>query len=137
MERFELHTRSREEMVLITGQLEDIVRKKKWQNGALLVFCPHTTGAITINEAADPDVQADICRYMGKLVPRDPAFAHMEGNSDSHIKTSLFGPHCLLIVDEGQIKKGTWQGVYFCEWDGPRSRNIWVQFLPGAVVQQF
>lgn len=132
MEILELRTQSRDEMINITAQLDALVRKNQWQNGALLVFCPHTTAAITINEAADPDVQNDICRFMRKLVPQSRDFAHMEGNSDAHIKTSMFGPHCLLIVNQGRIMKGTWQGVYFCEWDGPRSRQVWVRFLPGA-----
>ena len=93
---------------------------------------PHTTSALTINEAADTDACLDMRTFMSKLVPPLPEFRHAEGNSDAHIKTSLFRPHCLLIVENGQLKLGTWQCVYFCEWDGPRSRTVWVQFLPGV-----
>jgi len=131
MKTLSLQTRSRAEMLPITSQLRELVRTEGWQTGALLVYCPHTTAGFTINENADPDVQRDMCAYMNKLVPQSGEFRHLEGNSDSHIKTSLFGPHVMLIVEGGEIQLGTWQGVYFCEWDGPRSRNVWVQFLPG------
>lgn len=131
MNTLSLQTRARAEMVHITGQLRDMVRREGWRTGALLVYCPHTTAGFTINENADPDVQRDMTAFMNTLVPQRADFRHREGNSDSHLKTSLFGPHVMLIVVEGEIQLGTWQGVYFCEWDGPRSRNVWVQFLPG------
>ena len=124
MKTLSLKTRSRTEMLPITAQLRELVRTEGWRTGALLVYCPHTTAGFTINENADPDVQRDMCSYMNKLVPQSGDFRHMEGNSDSHIKTSLFGPHVMLIVEEGEIQLGMWQGVYFCEWDGPRSRNV-------------
>lgn len=131
MHTLTLQTKQREELKIITGPLQELVRERKWQNGALLLFCPHTTAALTVNEAADPDVALDIQTFLRKLVPPHAEFRHAEGNSDAHIKTSLFGPHCMLIVEQGQIRLGTWQGVYFCEWDGPRKRTLWVQFLPG------
>lgn len=131
MKTLSLQTGARTQMVPITAQLRELVRKEGWLTGALLVYCPHTTAGFTINENADPDVQRDMCAHMNKLVPQAGDFRHMEGNSDSHIKTSLFGPHVMLIVEQGGIRLGTWQGVYFCEWDGPRTRNVWVQFLPG------
>ena len=127
-----LHTKEEEEFINITAMLAALVHEHSWGEGALLVHCPHTTAALTINEAADPDVQTDMCRFMGKLVPREDAFRHLEGNSDAHIKSSLFGPQVLVPVTDGALRLGTWQGVYFCEWDGPRSRQVWVQFLPGA-----
>lgn len=84
-----------------------------------------------MNEAADPDVARDMVKAMRRLVQRDhPDYRHAEGNSDSHIKTSLFGPSLMLIVENGEVQLGTWQGVYFAEWDGPRSRHLWVQWLP-------
>lgn len=130
----ELHVSStrREELLPITRQLQEAVHEQRWQNGCLLVYCPHTTGALTVNESADPDVSKDMRAFMSRLVPRDDGFSHAEGNSDAHIKTSLFGPHVMLIVNAGRVLLGTWQGVYFCEWDGPRKRTIWLQFLPGA-----
>ncbi len=131
MKTLSLRTEKREELKLITELISSLVREQGWTDGALLLFCPHTTAALTVNEAADPDVAHDVRAFMGHLVPRSNTFRHAEGNSDSHIKTSLFGPHCLLIVENGRIRLGTWQGIYFCEWDGPRTRELWVQFLPG------
>ena len=123
-------------MIPVTRELQKMVENEKWRDGALLVFCPHTTAGLTINENADPDVQRDMTAFMNRMVPEDSGFRHAEGNSDAHIKTSLFGPHVLLIIDNGRIRLGTWQGVYFCEWDGPRQRSLWVQFLPGQVDQE-
>ncbi len=132
METIALRTTRREELINITEQLRERVAAKGWRDGALLVFCPHTTASVTINESADPDVRGDMVSFLRRRIPRDEAFRHMEGNSDAHIKTSLFGPHALVIVENGTLRLGTWQAVYFCEWDGPRSRNVWLQFLPGA-----
>ena len=132
MKTLSLQTRSRAEMIAVTFHLRQIVQDEGWETGALLVYCPHTTAGLTINENADPDVQRDMTAFMNALVPQRGDFRHMEGNSDSHIKTSLFGPHVMWIVEEGEVQLGTWQGVYFCEWDGPRNRTLWVQFLPGA-----
>ena len=126
-----VQTTQREELRQITDLLEDLVRDRGWQDGALLLFCPHTTAALTVNEAADPDVAQDMRMFMRKLVPPLAEFRHAEGNSDAHVKTSLFSPHCMLIVENGRLRLGTWQGVYFCEWDGPRKRSLWAQFLPG------
>ncbi|SBV94071.1 conserved hypothetical protein [uncultured delta proteobacterium] len=131
METLTIQTRARAEMIPVTSLLRELVRRKDWQTGALLVYCPHTTAGLTINENADPDVQRDMTAFMNALVPQRGDFRHGEGNSDAHIKTSLFGPHVMLIVEEGTIRLGTWQGVYFCEWDGPRNRTLWAQFLPG------
>ncbi|MDL2316036.1 secondary thiamine-phosphate synthase enzyme YjbQ [Desulfovibrio sp. OttesenSCG-928-A18] len=131
MQTLNIRSGQREELIAITGELRGLVREQGWQSGALFVYCPHSTAALTINENADPDVARDMRFFMNRLVPRLPEFRHAEGNSDAHIKTSLFGPHCLLPVEDGEIRLGTWQGVYFCEWDGPRKRSLWVQFLPG------
>lgn len=129
METLTLHTTTREQMLDITSAIRELVSTRGWRDGALLLFCPHTTGALTVNEAADPDVARDMTVNMGHLVPRHGDYRHAEGNSDAHIKTSLFGPSLMLIVDGGEVRLGTWQGIYFCEWDGPRSRKLWAQWL--------
>ena len=98
----------------------------------MLLYCPHTTGAVTINEGADPDVVRDINVNMNKLVPFRGDYHHAEGNSDAHIKSSLFGCEQMVIIEGGNIQLGTWQKIYFCEFDGPRSRKLWAKWLPGA-----
>lgn len=130
MQTIKIKTSRREELIAITHELRQLVREQGWQSGALLVYSPHTTAGFTINENADPDVARDMRWFMNRLVPNSPEFQHAEGNSDAHIKTTLCGPQVMLIVEEGELMLGTWQGVYFCEWDGPRNRTVWVQFLP-------
>jgi secondary thiamine-phosphate synthase enzyme len=129
METFEVHTTRREELIRLTSALQELVDARGWRDGALVVFCPHTTAALTVNEAADPDVAADLVMAMSRLLPREAGYKHVEGNSDSHIKTSLVGPSLTLIVTAGRIQLGTWQGVFLCEWDGPRNRKVWAQWL--------
>lgn len=129
MESLQIKTGQREELVDITSRVRQLVRDKGWRNGVLLLFCPHTTGAVTINEAADPSVARDIVVNMGKLVPHHGDYRHMEGNSDAHIKSSLFGPEQLVIIQDGDLQLGTWQGIYFCEFDGPRNRKLWATFM--------
>ncbi|KHK03179.1 secondary thiamine-phosphate synthase enzyme YjbQ [Desulfovibrio sp. TomC] len=135
METLELRTPCREALVRITPALRELVAAKNWRDGAIVVFCPHTTAGLTVNEDADPDVAADMVTTMARLVPRDPRYRHAEGNSDAHVKTTLVGPSLTLLVADGQLRLGTWQGVYLCEWDGPRTRNVWVQWL-GQTPQQ-
>ena len=101
------------------------------RSGALALFCPHTTCGLTINEGADPDVCRDMEGFFRRLVPQDPAFAHAEGNSDAHIKCTLHGPSLLVLVEDGELRLGTWQAIYLCEGDGPRRRSVWAQWLPG------
>lgn len=129
METLQIQTESREEMIDITGSVRSMVRDNGWQSGALLLYCPHTTGAVTVNEGADPDVVRDITVNMRKLVPYRGDYQHMEGNSDAHIKTSMFGPDQMLIIEDGDVMLGTWQRIFFCEFDGPRSRKLWAQFM--------
>jgi len=123
-----LRTRQRSELQPITPQLHDLIRLHGWQDGILTVFVPHTTAGVTINENADPDVACDMTRFMEQLVPNAPGFRHAEGNSDAHIKASLFGSSVQVIVRGGKLWLGTWQGVYFCEFDGPRSRTVQLAF---------
>ncbi len=129
MDILEISTGEREEMIDITTQVRALVRKSGWQSGALLLYCPHTTGAVTVNEGADPDVVRDITVNMRKLIPHRGDYHHMEGNSDAHIKTSMFGPDQMLIVEGGDVMLGTWQRIFFCEFDGPRNRKLWVKWL--------
>lgn len=131
METLELRTPRREALVRITPALTDLIAAKGWQDGAVVVFCPHTTAGLTVNEDADPDVATDMVMAMGRLIPRDAGYRHAEGNSDAHVKTTLVGPSLTLIVSGGRLQLGTWQGVYLCEWDGPRTRKVWVQWLRG------
>jgi len=130
MKTLQVQTHRREEMVDITAGIREQMRGVGWNDGLLLVYCPHTTGAITVNEGADPDVVRDLTVNMNKLVPRNGDYHHAEGNSDAHIKSSMFGCDQVLIVEDGTIQLGTWQKVYFCEFDGPRMRNVWLKWLP-------
>lgn len=130
MESISVSTRSREGLVDITAEVASLVRRKGWGSGALILFCPHTTCGLTINEGADPDVARDMTAYLRTLVPEDAGFRHAEGNSDAHIKASLLGASLHLIVEEGELRLGTWQAVYLFEGDGPRTRKVWAQWLP-------
>ena len=129
MQKISVRTSKRTELIDITGQIQDIVIKSNIQEGTCLVFCPHTTAGLTINENADPSVRKDITNTLNKLVPENAGYAHSEGNADSHIKSSLFGSSLTIFVRDGQLAFGTWQGIYFCENDGPRSREIWVKLI--------
>jgi len=126
VQTFNVKTSSRVEMVDITAQVAEAVRDEGVQEGLAVVFVPHTTAGVTINENADPDVARDIRRHLEKLVPPNEGYAHAEGNADAHIKSSLFGPSLVLIVSGGRPVLGTWQAVYFCEGDGPRRRKVHV-----------
>lgn len=121
-----VHTGARRQMVEITNDVQRIVDESGVQDGVVTVFCPHTTAAVTINENADPDVKRDIQDFLGRLIPKDAGFQHAEGNSDSHIMSVLTGPSLQVIVSRGRLALGRWQGIYFCEFDGPRERETWV-----------
>ncbi len=130
MPRFTVVTRKRTEFVEITDEVRRAVRSAGLTVGAVVVYCPHTTAAVTIQENADPDVVRDMLLWLNDRVPKDvPGFRHAEGNSDAHIKASLIGPSVLIPVANGEPAFGTWQGVYFCEFDGPRTRSVVVQIL--------
>ncbi|AMK10489.1 secondary thiamine-phosphate synthase enzyme YjbQ [Pseudodesulfovibrio indicus] len=129
MEILEIRTHEREELADITGAVRRMISANGWSDGALLLYCPHTTGAVTVNEGADPDVVRDIVVNMRKLVPHRGDYRHAEGNSDAHIKSSLFGCDQMVIVEGGNLMLGTWQKIYFCEFDGPRTRKLWVKWL--------
>jgi secondary thiamine-phosphate synthase enzyme len=125
-----IRTRSRMELLDLTDRLAKIVQESKIQNGLMVLFVPHTTAAITINENADPSVQHDILSELGRLIPLTGPYQHTEGNSAAHVKCTLLGPSQTLFVHQGRLALGTWQGIYFCEFDGPRSRKIWVKIIP-------
>ena len=129
MEVIHLQTRKRVEFLDITGKVQEVVSRSGVRSGIVVVYSPHTTAGLTVNEHADPAVREDIADTLGDLVPRDRAYRHLEGNADSHVKTSLMGPSLTLIVEDGKIQLGTWQGIFFCEFDGPRSRKVWVRVV--------
>jgi len=119
-----VETRTREQLVDVTRRVAEAVRETGARDGVVILFVPHTTAAVTINENADPDVQADILAWLRKLVPADPSFRHAEGNSDGHIKSTIVGVSLQVPLVEGRLLLGQWQGVYFCEFDGPRVRRL-------------
>jgi secondary thiamine-phosphate synthase enzyme len=132
METFTVSTRQRNEFVDITDRVRQLLRREALQQGYVVVYCPHTTAAITINENADPDVVHDMLLWLERAVPKvQPGFRHGEGNSDSHIKASLVGSSATVIVNDGDLVLGRWQGIYFCEFDGPRQRTVHVKWVAG------
>ncbi|MCX7592129.1 MAG: secondary thiamine-phosphate synthase enzyme YjbQ [Kiritimatiellae bacterium] len=126
MEKIEVRTTRRSEFIEITSMIRDAVSRLKLADGVVTVFVPHTTAAVTINENADPDVVRDILAALERLVPCDGAYAHAEGNAAAHVKAMLVGSSVRVGVSAGALQLGTWQGVFFCEFDGPRRREIWV-----------
>jgi len=129
MESIRVQTRQRTDLVDITGLIRNTAVKNNWHDGVLTVFVPHTTAGITINENADPDVKRDMMMEMNKVIPFEDGYAHYEGNSAAHIKTSLFGSSETVILEKGQLVLGTWQGIYLAEFDGPRTRKVYLKFL--------
>ena len=127
-EGFRLSTKSRNQMIDITSQVRSLVGQAGITDGDVIVYCPHTTAAITINENADPSVPHDVLLTLGELLPqRRSGYRHSEGNSDSHCKSSLVGCSEQILIKDGSLQLGTWQGIFFCEFDGPRSRKVIVQ----------
>ncbi len=126
-----IKTQTREEIVDITATLQDIVKKEHWQSGILTLYSPHTTAALSVNENADPDVKRDLLSFLKGTIPPSPDFKHREGNSDAHIKGALINFSQTFLIENSRIQLGTWQGIFFMEFDGPRSREIWVKFIAG------
>ncbi|MCM8763047.1 MAG: secondary thiamine-phosphate synthase enzyme YjbQ [Candidatus Omnitrophica bacterium] len=129
MEKINLRTTKRIELIDITDEIQKVLEKSKVKAGICFIFCPHTTAGLTINENADPSVKIDILNTLNKLVPANAGYTHTEGNADSHVKSSLFGASLTIFVENNQLVLGTWQGIYFCEGDGPRSRQVWVKIM--------
>jgi secondary thiamine-phosphate synthase enzyme len=131
IEKISVSSKSREEFIDITGQVQQAVKKSGARDGLCVVYVPHTTAGLTVNENADPSVSRDILAALERLVPRnDPDYRHAEGNSDSHVKSSLVGFSHMIPISNSSLTLGTWQGIFFCEFDGPRNRSALVQIVP-------
>jgi len=129
IQNFKVRTNSQSEFIDITGQVQSILSSSRVKNGICQVYIPHTTAGVTINENADPDVKSDIIQTLEKTVPWHGSYRHYEGNSAAHIKASMMGFSAVLPVENGNLVLGTWQCIYFCEFDGPRSRNVIVNVI--------
>ncbi|RCW40558.1 MULTISPECIES: secondary thiamine-phosphate synthase enzyme YjbQ [unclassified Halanaerobium] len=126
-----LKTDRKVDFVDISEKIKNVVRESKVEKGTVLIFIPHTTAAVTINENADIDVQKDIVKEINKIVPFEDNYNHIEGNSAAHIKASLLGNEEIVIIENNNLVLGTWQGIYFCEFDGPRTRKFYIKILEG------
>ncbi len=127
MQEIEISTTEQVQFVDITEKIQSILSSEKVHDGICTIYVPHTTGAVTINENADPDVSADMIKEITKIVPFSDNYRHFEGNSAAHIKSSMIGASETVIVENGRMKLGRWQGIYFCEFDGPRRRRVWIK----------
>jgi len=129
MDSFTVRTSRRDEMVDVTRQVSEIVRQANAGGGLCVVFVPHTTAGVTTNEHADPDVVRDVISALDRMVPWDGPYLHGEGNSAAHVKASVVGSSVAVPVGGGKLQLGTWQGIFLCEFDGPRSRQVWVSLV--------
>jgi len=131
-DQFEVNTGARQQLLEITDQVAEQARRSAVNSGLCFVYCPHTTAGLTINENADPDVRCDILHALDRLVPlRDPAYRHAEGNSAAHVKASMVGFTVTIPIISGRLALGTWQGIYLCEFDGPRRRTVRIMVQAG------
>ena len=131
MRTFSVSTSERVDLVEITSTVAQEVAKSGVGTGTVTVYVPHTTCGVTINESADPDVARDIKMHLAKLVPQDGDYKHYEGNSDSHIKTSMIGSSENIFIESGKLVLGTWQGIFLCDFDGPRTRKVYIKIVEG------
>jgi secondary thiamine-phosphate synthase enzyme len=131
MKTIEISSRRQVELIDITKEVRRAVRDSGVRAGAAFLFVPHTTAAVTINENADPDVVRDLIMELDKIVPMDDAYRHGEGNSAAHIKSTLVGANETVLIEDGELVLGTWQGIYFCEFDGPRRRKLHLKVIEG------
>ncbi len=129
MEKLTFRTRARTDLVDITGEVSSLVSKTGIAKGICVIYVPHTTAGVTINENADPSVRTDIAETLEKIVPWEGLYRHVEGNAAAHVKASLMGSSVTVPVEDGRLCLGTWQGIYLCEFDGPRTRNVNVQVI--------
>ncbi|MGQ9673382.1 MAG: secondary thiamine-phosphate synthase enzyme YjbQ [Candidatus Aminicenantales bacterium] len=129
MRKIDISTSSREAFIDITAKVEEEIRASGVQSGICMVYVPHTTAALTINENADPTVRQDLLMVLRKAVPDSLAYAHTEGNSPAHIKASLVGSSVAVLIESGRLILGTWQGIFFCEFDGPRRRQVYLKII--------
>jgi secondary thiamine-phosphate synthase enzyme len=128
-EMFHVKTRRRNELIEVTREVQETVSRLGREDGICVLFVPHTTAGVCINENADPDVRSDAARFLERLIPREAEFRHVEENSDSHIKTILTGSSATIFVESGRLALGRWQGIYLAEFDGPRTREVWVKTI--------
>jgi secondary thiamine-phosphate synthase enzyme len=136
MHTFDVRTRERDQFVEITDRVAELLATSQVRSGSVVVYVPHTTAGVTINENADPDVVHDMLLTLKRLIPKDAAgYRHAEGNSDSHVKASMMGSSCQVLVNEGRLVLGTWQGIYLCEFDGPRTRQVHVQVFSAQGIE--
>lgn len=126
---YRIKTTKPQEFIDITNLINKEIKKRNIQDGIAVVFIPHTTAGVTVNENTDPAVVEDILTSLNKVFPVNDNYLHYEGNSHAHIKASIVGSSCSLIIEEGRLKLGTWQGVYFCEFDGPRDRKVYIKVI--------
>lgn len=131
MTTINISTNKRNDFINITTQIKEIINNAKIAQGICVIFCSHTTAGLTINENADPAVCVDIIKHLNKIIPQDNNFAHNEGNSDAHIKASLTGNSLTVIIENNELVLGIWQGIYLCEFYGPRSRQIHIKIIKG------
>ncbi len=131
MKVLEIKTRRREELVDLTVEIQGIVAQSAVRDGLCVVFVPHTTAGVTLNENADPDVKTDVLAALRQAIPDGLPYRHSEGNSPAHAKASLVSSSVTVIVEEGRLQLGTWQGIQLCEFDGPRTRKVWVKIVGG------
>jgi len=131
MIKLSIQTHSHTEFLNIDHLIQDLVFDSKSESGVCEIFIPHTTAGITINENADPDVTRDMEKILDKMVPWEDNYAHAEGNSAAHVKASMMGSSTRVIFENSQLQFGIWQSIYFCEFDGPRNRQVWVKIVPG------
>ena len=129
MEKINVSTGKRTEFVEITSKVEEVVRKSGIENGICFIYVPHTTCGLTINENADPSVKKDIINKLEELVPENDRYSHLEGNADAHIKSSIVGHSLTVFIENGNLQLGTWQGIFLCEFDGPRRRQVWLKII--------
>lgn len=132
LEKIKVSTNRQCQLVDVTKEIQKVIDKHQIKEGILHLFCPHTTAAITVNENYDPSVQTDISETLSKLIPHHSGYAHTEGNADAHIKSAIVGSSRTLFIENSKIAFGTWQGIYLCEFDGPRTREIWVKIIANA-----
>ncbi|MBW1694883.1 MAG: YjbQ family protein [Deltaproteobacteria bacterium] len=128
---YTIKSKTQTELIDITPQIQDIIVSAGIGEGICMLYVPHTTAAITINESADPSVKNDILMILNEVIPWKAAYRHLEGNSPAHIKSTLVGPSELIAIENGRLVLGTWQGIFFCEFDGPRTRKVHVRLLEG------
>ncbi len=124
-----VNSRQKTELIDITKDVKDRIAAAGFKNGICMIYVPHTTAAVTINESADPSVREDILMILNRIVPWKAEYRHMEGNSPAHVKASLVGESVHAAIEDGQLKLGTWQGIFFCEFDGPRSRRVHIHLV--------